>query len=375
MTRELLIISNTFPPSLGGAEKQTEILAKDLSNRGWKVNVIFRTPSGDVKRPDSDRLNYYPVDISAEGIWGALEFSVKAFLTAVKIQDGDANILAIQISSTALIGCVLKLLFGKKLVVRIATSGKRGDIRLSKDYILGRIKLRLVLKYTDKMVALNEETKGELLNCDFPGDRIHLVPNSVDTDKFNPRSRSEKRKLRDKLDLPPGFIFIYTGRLHPGKGVLKLVDVWEVIAPEDGALVILGAGELEEQLSVQLKDCNSNVVFPGYIRETAEYLSASDAFVLYSEAEGISNALLEAMASGLACICTDIAGNNEVVEDMENGILVPPGEDSALKAKMSLCMKNRDLVKRLGENAREYVKKHHSREQMIDNWEDVLESL
>ncbi len=93
----------------------------------------------------------------------------------------------------------------------------------------------------------------------------------------------------------------------------------------------------------------------GKIADATVYLAAADLFVLPSLAEGMSNALLEAMASGLPCIASSNGSNEALIEDMKNGLLVPPKDSDALARAIGALATDSELAKRLGQAARERV--------------------
>ena len=106
--------------------------------------------------------------------------------------------------------------------------------------------------------------------------------------------------------------------------MLYLMEAWlEILKNNPEAhLLILGSGEMEKELREM---AGGNVVFAGYVPEARPYYQASDVFILPSETEGLSNAMLEAMACGLAVVATAVGAAQDVIDHNVNGLLVKPG--------------------------------------------------
>lgn len=143
-----------------------------------------------------------------------------------------------------------------------------------------------------------------------------FIRNGVDMDKYNQVPYEEKQQLRRKLRLPrDAFIFIYTGQMIERKNVKFLAEVFEqTFHDENVLLLLLGDGAEYPELLAKYK--NSRVMrFTGNVLNVREYLNASDVYVSTSKSEGMPNGVLEAMASGLAVILSDIEQHKEIFEE------------------------------------------------------------
>jgi glycosyltransferase involved in cell wall biosynthesis len=125
---------------------------------------------------------------------------------------------------------------------------------------------------------------------------------------------------------------------------------------------VVGDGPLRDELSALARDLDvaSDVRFLGYRDDVAPFLEDADAFVLPSRAEGISNALLEAMALGLPVIASAVPGNTDVVEHEANGLLVDVDDPASLGAAVLRLLDEPDLRRRLGRAARRTVAGRYS---------------
>jgi len=129
-------------------------------------------------------------------------------------------------------------------------------------------------------------------------------------------------------------------------------------------LLLLGEGPYEEKNKLTaLRDelgLSGLVRFAGKVSNVKEYYDMSDIFVLPSISEGLSNALLEAMSSGMAVVASNVGGNKEIIEDKKNGLLFEVGDKQDLAEKLSVLCNDKSLREELGVNARNKILKDYS---------------
>jgi glycosyltransferase involved in cell wall biosynthesis len=152
------------------------------------------------------------------------------------------------------------------------------------------------------------------LNRTFKLTNVTSVLNGVDTDSFYPASAGEKNLLRKKLSLPATkIIWVCSGHLSPRKDPLFLVDAFNRgVFPEGHALLFIGEGELEREC----RDASNSedIYFAGRVSNVSEYLRACDFYISSSVAEGMPNAALEALGSGLPVLLSDIPPHRELLK-------------------------------------------------------------
>jgi glycosyltransferase involved in cell wall biosynthesis len=158
---------------------------------------------------------------------------------------------------------------------------------------------------------------------------------------------------------------LFMGRFSPGKGVEELLEALsgEALSHLQWSAVIAGDGNLPEIRRHQ-EDAAlmSKTIFPGWLSsaQVNQAYSKANIFVLPSHIEGLSIALLEAMAHGLAIVATPVGAHAEVIENGKNGLLVPPGDSTALAAALHQVISDKALRRRLGKAARErFMQKYH----------------
>jgi glycosyltransferase involved in cell wall biosynthesis len=173
------------------------------------------------------------------------------------------------------------------------------------------------------------------------------------------------KAVRRELGLPEGVPVIgLVGRLdHWGKGHKELFEAMASLMERHPvhALIVGGGRRIDEvrQLADNLGLAGA-VHFLGPRHDVPELLNAMDIFVLPSYSEGVSLALLEAMAAGLPVIATAVGGLPEVVTDGENGLLIPPRDAGALAGALERLLSDPAWAQHLGANARAYVREHYS---------------
>jgi glycosyltransferase involved in cell wall biosynthesis len=160
----------------------------------------------------------------------------------------------------------------------------------------------------------------------------------------------------ERLGSPIGAVVLFVGRLTDGKRVDRLLRVWASIPPPDDAvLLVVGDGPQHDRLTTTAKGLGlrGSVRFVGVQTDVAPFYMIADVFVLPSESEGMSNALLEAMAAGLPVVASDIAANRDVVEPGSSGFLVDWADTPASASVLSLLLSDPALRDKVGRAARE----------------------
>lgn len=206
--------------------------------------------------------------------------------------------------------------------------------------------------------------------------RITQIYNGVDTVRFRPR-RDRSVAGSPAGFFPPQALVIGTvGRMQVVKDQITLVRAFahllktEPKARQVVRLIMVGEGPLyEESLQIlRAEQCEQYAWLPGARSDIPALLNALDVFVLPSLAEGISNTILEAMASGLPVIATAVGGNVELVEDGRTGFLVPAADPVGMANAIRRYLDDRDLASRQGAEARKKAESDFSLDAMVTNY-------
>jgi glycosyltransferase involved in cell wall biosynthesis len=171
---------------------------------------------------------------------------------------------------------------------------------------------------------------------------------------------------------------IFTGRLHPQKNLPLLLEAWANVARETAAnLILVGPGSERPRL-IELADSlgiSQRVQFVGPVDSPAEYLRAADIFVLPSVAEGMSNSLLEAMATALPCVVSGIGGNTDLIADRQTGRLVAEPTAETWSTTLIELLENSAERRRLGEAAHERIDSEFALEVVVDRYVDLYRRM
>jgi glycosyltransferase involved in cell wall biosynthesis len=208
-----------------------------------------------------------------------------------------------------------------------------------------------------------------------------MIPSGIDTDRFDPRRVGgwPRGSLREALGIGKVPVVGTAITFRPRKGFRMLFEAMAEIRRKvpDARLVIAGADEMSaeaRELAASL-DLAGSVHVIGRRGDMPEVLSALDVFVLPSESEGMSNAILEAMAMRLPVVATDVGGAREQMEEGRSGFLVPYPDSAALATKVIRLLEDPALRERVGVAARERVVERYSAAGMVRQIEDLYASL
>jgi sugar transferase (PEP-CTERM/EpsH1 system associated) len=246
-------------------------------------------------------------------------------------------------------------------------------------YILLR---KLLDPFVSHYTAVSEEL-SKWLGRVVGQHKVTHVCNGVDTQRFHPRKR-QRLPLGSNGFARPGTIIIGTvGRMQIVKDPLNLVRAFIRLLQDDpGAreclrLVMIGDGPLRGDAQKLLCETSAEAFawLPGERDNIPQLMRAIDLFVLPSIAEGVSNTILEAMASGLPVIATNVGGNPELVVDGETGMLVPPSNPAAMADAINSYLKHPVLLGRHGEAGRKRVEMRFNIESMVNGYLDVYDAV
>jgi glycosyltransferase involved in cell wall biosynthesis len=241
-----------------------------------------------------------------------------------------------------------------------------------------RVSNRLSHAVTGNSLEVLEFTRR--VEGSFPAP-MTMIPSGIDTDRFDPRRVGgwPRGALREALGLGKAPVVGTAITFRPRKGFRMLFEAMAEIRRRvpDARLVIAGADEMSPEardLAASL-DLLRSVHVIGRRGDMPEVLSALDVFVLPSESEGMSNAILEAMAMRLPVVATDVGGAREQLEEGRSGYLVSYPDSAALATKVTRLLEDPALRESVGAAARERVARHYSSAGMVRQIEDLYASL
>jgi glycosyltransferase involved in cell wall biosynthesis len=360
-----------YHPVVGGAQRQLRSLAPLLEARGVEVHVVTRAVPGQPTRERFEGAEIHRLPAPGPKALASLVWTACA-LQRIGALEPDV-IHAFSLFSPATIAVAARRLYGTPSLVKILRGGEGGDVeRLLRKTGAG-LRRRAIARSVSRFVTISDEIDRELESAGVaPAARVR-IPNGVDLERFRPATADEKQKLRARLGLDGGPLVVQCGRQVPEKRIDLLLDVWPRVRERvpGASLVLVGSGPCEAELRARARE---GVRLVGEVDDVADHLRAADVFALPSRAEGLSNAILEAMAAGLAVVATAVGGALDVIDDGESGRLVPIDDADALVAGLVEALEpTRGAA--LGGAAREKMVKHYALDRVADRLTRLYEDV
>lgn len=384
----IITSARLFEVSIGGEGRFTKLLSKWLVSHGYGVAVMGSTymgvksknVAGDLpeKDPNDEQTKVKVLNppylvyalsrlfISARAIFEIIRLRKENHYQAFVIHAQDTGY-------SGLAAVVSGKLLGVPVVVsshgiRHRTLATRLDGRLNR--LLLRLEIRLdefTAKNSTYLIAVSPYIKEyfeKVLGRSKRKTRVTIaeIPIPVDTSLFK-YSSSDRIRIRHEFSIDDdAIVFAFIGRLVRTKNLGSLIAAFSRVYKKFGpqvTLLIVGTGDQEDTLKelVNHHGIGKRVIFTGLRTDSATILSAIDIFVLPSLTEGLSTALLEAMAARRAVICSDIPGNVYVVQDRETGLLIDPFNIQSISNAMILLAENAALRDKLATAAQHQLSK------------------
>ena len=365
---------SSLPPVVSGVSTHTEELGKRLVERGHEVHVIsFLNDEGDY---DLNGINVHGLSSYYDL---ADLYSVKTPLCIPEIEEllteinPDILHMHHRTSLVEFFPDKLKEVSEAPLISTVHCSS--GDVYPTSFknpfyYLHYKAMSNVLEDHSDEIISVSQYNKEKLIENGVSEDKVEVIKNGVDPEGFDKVSRKEGREMFDIGEKEK--IILFTGRLSSEKGLHYLISGFKDLEEENVSLKICGDGPLKNVYKIQGKT-DSRIEFMGELheKELTGIYKASDVFVFPStnpEPQGIS--LLEAMASELPVIASDIGGIPEVVNE-DCGILVEAKSSNEITQALRDLIKNSERRERLGKNGRSYVENNHDWEEITSKTEKV----
>lgn len=364
---KILITTGIFPPDIGGPATQIERLAVDLAGASFAVSVLtYGAPARKARN-----FSLFCVSRVWPNGWRQVLYALKTFWLA---RQADI-IYTTDLYSPGFYSALAVKCWRKKLVVRFAgdsawetalNSGVTQDDILSfqdKTYgafIEKRKKQRTkILKSANAVIAVSNFMKNLAIKIGVEPQKIQVIYNAVDF--MSAPSQWQNTAMP---------VLVFAGRLTPWKGVEMLISVVARLKEKypDIVLEILGDGPEEKNLKLQVTSykLHDNVIFRGRVSEAQSHqiFARSAIFVLNTNYEGLSHAILNALNVGLPVITTPVGGNPEVIIEGENGLLAPYNNETAWQLAIEKLLQDKSLRERFSLNGKKTLEKF--------KWEELI---
>ncbi|MEY3769005.1 MAG: hypothetical protein RLZZ11_2075 [Cyanobacteriota bacterium] len=230
----------------------------------------------------------------------------------------------------------------------------------------------------DRVVVFSDLQADVLMRLGVPASRLAVIPNGVDPEQWKPSPALASPHLQDLRERFAGQrVFLYMGRIATEKNVEALLRAWRLVQPEGCTLVVVGDGPVRQSL-MQSYGQEIQVHWWGHEPDQAKRLALlqlAEVFLLPSLVEGLSLALLEAMASGTACVATDAGADGEVLEGGAGIVISTQGVTTQLRTLLPVLRDQPVLSAELGRRARQRALERYTLTRNIDQLETLYAEL
>ena len=347
--RRVLFVTWGFEPGpVGGAERQARLQASRLIELGYHVEVVCPRERDVPRRHTVGAIPVTRLPLINRRPFRRITFLATLFVFCLRhLNRFDLVHVHLANLQVDVVGLAARMR-STPVWVKVACGGRQGEAqRLSKVAWLTRW---YGLRHAARVQAISDEIAEEMKHI-VGVDPSHLIriPNGVDTTEYRPASDADRRLLRQRLRLPGDRILVlFLGRLAAYKGLDTLLAAWDQLDVGDQALlVVAGPPAIDAPIEVSALSRPNVQVLPQTSRPM-DYFRAADAFVNPARADGMSNSLLEAMASGLPVISSATGASPELLRHGDAGLLVPPGDVTALRAALAALIGSPVERSRLG---------------------------
>lgn len=349
----VLVLSTYYPPVLGGAETASAQLAEFLAARGHRVTVVTKRTDGSAP-PEESRNGVRVIRVQPDGertAWGkwlALPFMLREITRQRHMHD---VVVCIDYRAVGLAALAARGYTQRPVIFQAATDGvlsfaavRRAltDAGLTSHWFGDIITWPLQRLYdgADAYPCISRAIEAETLLSGVSRDRVHYLPNPVDTRLFSAVSAERKTELRERANIgKDARVAVIAGRLSREKGQMDALRAWKEVTVPNSMLVLVGPDMpghpwdigREARGFVAQEGLSSRVKFVGGVTpaEVPDWLRVADAAIQPSHFEAFGTSAIEAMAVGLPVIASDVGGLKDFVETGVNGMRVPAQQPQA----------------------------------------------
>jgi glycosyltransferase involved in cell wall biosynthesis len=391
----ILLLSAFYHPFVGGVETHARELARYLAETGFGIAVVTKRAPGVPARDTVDEVPVYRTypGGARTGIrkWLMLPFAFERIMTLRRSFD---LIYCPGYQGIGLAALAAGRLLGRPVVLRSGNigvlAGRNLDAplarwKISPDQPVVRTVKRLLRRAymtADAFACNSREIEQEALALGVCRARVHYLPNAVDVERFRPPEPGERLRIRRQAGWSEDTLLcMYVGRLSIEKGVMDLLHAWATI-DRRAILVLVGPDMPDNPLDAgpaarryAADHGLTNVIFHGPAQDVAPLLRAADVAVQPSHYEAFSNAVIEAMATGLPIVASRVSGMQDCLTHDQSGLLCDPGSPDDLAAGLRRVIDDPALRARLGETARTAVVERFSREAVFNGFATLFRQV
>jgi glycosyltransferase involved in cell wall biosynthesis len=379
------MVTRRFWPLVGGEQAAVSLLAAGLAARGAACTILtYRWRPDWPPQIEHRGIRVVRLPLAGFGAWGALREmqALARWLRRNRATFDLACVSGLRHDACAALWAGQRRRF--PVVLRPAGCGLTGDCHWQLDARCGyRIK-RMCMR-ADAFVSPTSAIHRELIAAGYPRDRLRHIPCGVPP--AEPRTEVGRHAARLTLSQAhPALgstenspIAVYTGRLHPAKGLEHLVAAWPIVLARQpqARLWLVGEGPEAAALNerVRARGLAASIILPGAFDPVDDFLAAADLYVQPAIEDGTNLGLLEALAAGLPVVASDLPGHRDLIEHLTTGLLVPAEQPDALAAAILRALENRGEAAARAEAARQRTAREFTVDRMVEEHLALFQAL
>jgi glycosyltransferase involved in cell wall biosynthesis len=382
----VMMVMSFRPKAMGGAELQCERLSRELQDQGVRVMIVTEGAQGLARYELMDGLEVHRIHSWANSVSRAVLNVTRRFRRptprplprgqlpydprdhGIRTTNTYAELLAYALFFVnclpflwkrrntfqvihvhvvpwiSFVGAALGAILRRPVLVKESTTT---GLEKFDSYPCGSAMRKFVTRHC-YFIGMSAAIREKLAGAGVPGKRVFAIPNGVHI----PQDRARSSRIP--------WTCLFVGNLSQGaaKGLDVLLHAWKAVVEEcpRATLTILGGGDWGSfKEYVDMQGIRAAVAYEGHVADPSAYYRRTEVFVLPSRREGMSNALLEAMAHGMPLVATRISGNEDLVRDHLHGLLVPPDDPVALAEAILYLFAHRQKARTMGKAGKERV--------------------
>jgi glycosyltransferase involved in cell wall biosynthesis len=353
----------------GGAEQQVRSLAEGMKRRGHTIRVVSMLRVARPALPFVQALQAAGIAVDELGLARGRPDPRGVVRLARLLRRHRPDVVHAHMVHANLLARVTRIVAPTPVLVSTMHNQNEG----------GRwryVAYRLTHRLSTVTTAVSADAAAEVVaRGGAPKDGVLAVPNGLPTASFG-ADAGVRASVRSDLEVGDSFVWLAAGRLVEAKAYPDLLDAVADLVQDglDIRVLVAGTGPREKDLMQRAAELRlgAHVDFLGFRSDLRQLMQAADAFVLSSRWEGLPMVLLEAAASGLPIVATDVAGSREAVDHGVTGFRVPIGEPPALAAAMrSLMDLSPAQLRAMSDAARRHAATTFDLERVLDRWEEI----
>ncbi|WNV08806.1 glycosyltransferase family 4 protein [Tardiphaga sp. 709] len=322
--RQSLVVMLTcqFVEIMGGAEKQCLSLSRALEGRGENVIVLSSRVPGVALDDGAIGIRVIrfwcpsPPQLAGRHLLSSLLWAVQALFWLFWHRQHIKVVHAHQLRINAYVAAVASKFLKLPSVLKLGVGGEENDLVVigRRKYLFGKAGVDFVVRHASRFIAISKQIEDDLKAHGVSPFAIASIPNGVDLTRF--AARIEETQAARAESIKDAAVFSFVGRLSPEKNVLSMIaGLQSVPAPKRTMVMLAGEGPLREAIEARLQSTRNplDIRLLGAITDVSGLLHRTHFLLLLSSSEGLSNALLEALAAGVVPIITDMSGARDVI--------------------------------------------------------------